>query len=688
VKTNIEMPSLLPYLEPTGAKLRLNFLLISEELSIQEKSPFPFLNISECDPFARLILGQFVTDAGSEIKRVIVLLQRDEYPLSKDALWPLSNHDIDECWQKAFSFYSDKKQESPPVILANQTRKDGGLTPLQSLFYCKAKQIFFHPPCPKCGLPLQQCYDDDLLTSLGLQRYSTSLMRYLFCPACFESLGKSDFYAYSLKGPNPPILKDRWDLITEFGQLTEAEKHSDQFPCSHCPSYNDCYGAAGLAVSRIVAFSFYPFFMLVFEDRLVNALDFLSLISGALFEDLEHQLVERQEFGRINCLKALKQNGPGETPFFFDKDERFFLEVLYLKLSFLGQLARIISSGMDTYRHPDLGLSIDKIWVKVSSQGSLLPFFWNFKLKLLGIGGNPVEAPSLPKFPPSHSLYFLGSAWFFSLLVNRKQGVSKVHEELGKAIEKITSNDDVPFQGFLSNGVNGVFSPENIFWDSEQKTLGKGWERFWVTSLGLGWSLLKASLKGDPKWSMDKFWQKLESLRREIKDTLFQEKFTVTQAETATENKAIHEIILKLIENWSVGVETKQDELEKTIIVSSTSAKRLNNNVDAPLDDKDIQETIILRPQDFEKGTSSSAQMEEEDIPETVVTAPSERPSTPLTSSRSLASVDTDVDKNVTNLKQKFEGSVHTEKRADEPDGDGLLDETIILRPDKPKGKE
>jgi hypothetical protein len=663
------MPSLLPYLEPTGAKFHLRLSLVSQEPSIQEKSPFPFFNISESDPFTRLVLAQFVTDADSEISRVFLLLQRDEYPLSEETLWPISNHDIDECWQGTFSSYLDKNRHSSGVILANQIRKDGNLSPFQSLFYCKARQIFFHPPCSKCGFPLQQCYDDHLLTSLGLQPYSTSLMRYLFCPACLESTGKSDFYAYSSKDSHPPRLKDRWGLITEFGRLAEeGGKSSNRIPCSHCPSYSECYGANGLAVSRIVPFSFYPFYMLIFPDGFVNAADFLFLISGILPENLEHRLGERREFGRIHCLKALRKNVPIKTPFFFEKDERYFLEVMYLKLSFLGELVQTVFSGWDTYKHPDPGLSIDNIWVKLSGQGSLLPFFWNFKLKLMGIRGSDIKAPFLPKFPPSYSLHFLGTAWFFSLLVNRNQGVSNVYEKLGQIIEKITSNDDVSFEGLITNEFKGAFSPDYIFWDPEGKTLEKGWERFWVRSLALGWSLLEASLTGDSKWSKDKFWQDLENLRKEVKDTLFQQQLTIAQADTASKNKAIHEILAKLTEKWSIDFETGEDELGKKAIASPTGGDKLDETVIDSQEDKDIQETVILRPGDFK---------EEEDIPETVIIKPSEKPSTPFGSSKRLTLKEMD---------EKLKGTPETKRHVNGADRNDFLAETIIQRPDK--GKE
>jgi len=177
-------------------------------------------------------------------------------------------------------------------------------------------------------------------------------------------------------------------------------------------------------------------------------------------------------------------------------------------------------------------------------------------------------------------------------------------------------------------------------------------------------------------------------LRKDIKDTLFQQGFTVAQADTASKNKAIHDILSKLIEKWSVGSEAKEGELEKTVVVSPTGGEMLDESVVVSQEDRDIQETVILRPGDFEKESSPPVQKEEEDIPETVVIAPSEKPSTPFSSSQRLPPKDLDVDKNLTNLEQKLEGTADIKKRIDESNEDGFLDETIIQRPDKAKDKE
>jgi len=616
---NIEMPSLLPYLELTDTKFQLNFSLISQDSSILEKSPFPFLVISESDPFARLIEARFVTDAGSEIKRAFLLLQKDEYHLTRDELRPFNNQDIDQCWQKAFLFYSRKNQDNSAIIIADQVGEDGGLTPLQSLFFCKSKRIFFHPPCPVCGLPLQQCYDDDILTGLGFQRYSASLKRYLFCPSCFGSRGKSDFYVFSLESSDHSALKDRWDLIKDFGRLTEVRNRLNRFPCIDCSSRQECYGSDGLVASRIVPLSFYPFYMLIFEAASVNALDFLSLISGASFDDLESRLSEKQQLGRMSCLKFLKRNSLSATPFFFDKNKRYFLEVLYLKLSFLGELVQTIFSGIDD---PGFGLSVDSLWINLTDQSGLLPFFWNFKLKLINIVGNAVKPPFLPKlFPYSSSPHFLGIIWFYTLLVNKKQDISEVYVTLGEKIEKIVPSDDDSLESFLKNSSDGAFSPENIFWIPDGKSVSQDWVRLWEKSIGLGWSLLKIGLRTglmeNSKWSKDKFQQELENLRKEVKDKLFSHELNFVQTEPEPENKAISDILAKIMEKWSIGLDAQKDELEKTVVASTVNREQFDNTNVVSQDEYGLEETVILSPADFRKEKSPSVQADENDMPAT-----------------------------------------------------------------------
>ena len=671
------MHSLRPYLEPNGAKFYLRFSRSHQDPSVQEESRPPFLVINESDPVARLIEAQLVTDAGSEIKRVFVLLQNDKYLLPKDELRPVNNKDIEQWWQTAFSFYSSKKQNSAVVVLADQVSEEGRLSPLQSLFFCKPKQIFFHPPCPRCGLSLQQCYDDELLVGNGLQPYSTSLKRYLFCRSCMDSGGKSDFYVFSLESSDPPVLKDRWDLIREWALLAEDKNHLPQFPCPGCAKRHECWATDALAVSRIAPFSFYPFFVLIFEAMSVNAVDFLSLVSGASFEDVEGDLIEKQEAGRISCLKALRGNGSVRTPFFFDSDERYFLEVLYLKLSFLGELVRTVLPRLDTHQYHGTGLPIDRVWVKLGDQGSLLPFLWNFRLNLINIAGNVAGTPLFPKLALSRARQFLGLVWFYALLVNKSQSVSEVYASLGEAIEQITSSEATTLDSLLNSGLNRALSPENIFWNPQGGIAVKNGRDLWEESMRLGWSLLEVSSGQDFQWSQDEFLQEIEGLRKEIKGTLFQQSPAAGRGEPPPENKAIHHVLTRIINKWREDFEAEKEDLEKTVILSTEAPKGLEETVVLSAQEAEeevTQETVILPHEDFGKDGSLPGRVEEDDIPETVVIAPPEKIETLPRSSEGLPPT-----------QEELEEAGDSKKGTGASASDDFLAETVILRPGKTK---
>jgi hypothetical protein len=652
--------SLLPYLDPVKNSSYLKTSLICEDPSILEKAASPFLIVTDSDPLARLIEARFLTDAGSELKRVFLLVQKDRYFLTRDELWPVNNQDVDDSWQRAFSFYAGGEQNSSFITLSRQIDGKGRLRPFSSLFFCKSRQLFFHPPCPRCGCGLQQCYDDDLLISSGLQPYSRSLKRYLFCSSCASS-GNFDFYVYELDSFDPSTCKDRWTLIKEFSLLLENKDQTSQIPCVECPDHRECYGPSHSVLSRIVPFSFYPFFMFIFEAMSLNALDFLSLLSGATFDELEAQLHAQQETGRMNCANVLQQGLQGTVPLLFDRGERHFLEVFYLKLSFLGELIQGIFAGGGLYKHPDLRLSMDRIWVKLANHGSLLPFFWNFKIKLLDIGRNLHETQSFPKLSETSGLHFLGRVWFYTLLVNKKQGISMAYQSLGEVLDQSFPGEESSFETFLKNGCHPVFLPENIFWNPEGKVVGKKWHPVWEKALTLGWSLVVDGLNKDTQWSGETFLQQLEGLRTEVKESLFREGPVEADRAVPGEVETIHGILMKILKKWQMGVEPVKEELA---------------------------ETVMLSPGDLEKKISPPLQPKggDEDIPETVIVS---SPITTQDSSRSplrfrLKDSEVQGEESSMGEGEKLEDT----KKGIQPCGEDYLAETVILRPEDLQDKE
>lgn len=648
IKDIAHTASLHTYLEPDNNNFYIKLSPSVRNNAVSEQSVFPFLIINESDPIACLIEAQVVSDAGSEVKRVFLLVQRDKYLVKEDELRPLNNRDVNDSWQKAFSFYAKQRQDGSFILLSDQIDKKGGLSALASLFYCKTKKVFFLPPCPKCGIPLQQCEDDTLLKSSGLQPFSSSLNRYLYCPAC-SSPDSLNFYVNESEQSDPPAIKDRWTLIKEFGLLREVNKDTTAFPCNDCQLHQECYGPDNSVITRIVPFSFYPFYMFIFEAMSLNALDFISLLSGATFEEVEALLENKREFGRINCLKAVKQNCMAGTPFLFNHDERYFPEVLYLKLSFLGEVFQNLQSGNSLFMHRDLRLSADQIWIKLMGQGGLLPFYWNFNVGFMDINRHHA-VPLLFQKPAADSLFFLGLFWSYTLLVNRQQKMPDISSALGKMISSEGSGS------FEKLGNESVFLPANIFWEPAGKNINNEWRPVWEKSVSMGWSLLKAGYQNDAVWNEKEFQQELENLRREVREKLFQKEISYSipvmpvedKIATRAEDEGIHETLMGILNRWQPPVQVKQvveedkeEEFRETVIISP---QRLDKGVikEAPVEtetitlmgaggagkEEELQETVILSSKDLEQKPPPpqlKVKPDEDFLAETVILKPGEK---------------------------------------------------------------
>ncbi|MBM4330004.1 MAG: hypothetical protein FJ117_02070 [Deltaproteobacteria bacterium] len=695
-------PSLWTYLNPDQGNFKLKISLTTKDVATVEKTSFPFLLLTDSDPLAHLLEGKFITDAGSEIKKVFLLLQRDQYSLTRDDLWPLNNKDINYSWQKAFSFHAAQKANGSFIILGQVDQKEG-LQPFQSLFFCKVRELYFHPLCPQCGLELHECQDDALLLRSGLQAYSASLKRYLFCPSCFSG-GKTDFYASALDNFDPPTLKDRFTLIKEFGRLVERGKPANLFPCLDCANHPDCYGPNFLALLRIVPFSFYPFFMFIFEAMSLSAKDFLPILSGATFEEIQTKLEAGRELGRENCLRSLQQDSLTRPVYLFDRTERYFLEVFYLKLSFLHEVLRSLLSEGGFYENPHLRFSLERIWVKLAAEGNLLPSFWNFKIQLMDIHRNCKETQPFPKIPQADGLYFLGQLWFYTLLVNKKQNISEIYPALGKAIDRAFSGDLASF----GEG-SPAFYPENIFWNPQRQAVRKIYLPLWEKALGLGCSLIKFSLKQDGQWSPEIFFQQLEALREEAKENLFRERPGKEEKEFLPEKQAIHKILEKLLRKWQMEVEPAREELMETIILGPEKYKK-----DAPAPSirewpikEEAPETVMISPGGIPKMAPAAPcqeRKEPEDISETVIISPSQAKGqeepletiivSPAKAPAGVGRVSTAFppeDASVLGGKVPaldVEKAVSYKKQSEEPKEEDFLSETVILSPKEVREKK
>jgi hypothetical protein len=530
-----------------------------------------------------------------------------------------------------------------------------------------------------------------------------SLKRYLYCPKCAQDSNPNDFYVFSLDAFDPPNLKDHLGLIKEWEHLIVNPITLDHFPCIDCAEKTRCYGNDNLAVSRIVPFSFYPFYLMILEASTLNAHDFLSLISGATLNEVKDSLSSKRALGRVKCLEAAQQKLSVQSPFLFDlNNERNFLEVLYLKLSFLGELARMIFSDRGSLFHPGLSYSLERIWVKLADQARLLPLFWNFSLDVIDIGVNPAKPPHLSEYPPAHGLHFLGNAWFYALLVNHRQPVEQVWTELEKFIVESASTKAGLSESIKKNEHNPVFAAENIFWSPEDRHVNDDWQRVWGKSLDLGGGLFVAGINRETSWSENEFWQNFKALREEIKTELFGRGSLIPKEVSHSDNLAISALLNEILVRWRSKMKAPNDrkeaeEVEETLDPSATTPEGHpgSDKADKALQDAEvIQETVILGSDDFKSrrppSEPFSAGAAENNLPETVLLSPGKK-----TTGHSDVSLQKDLTENFLKKKEvsspaQDQGQVKEttkEKKKDALKDEDFLTETVILRTDKTKDK-
>lgn len=551
--------SLLPYLKEETGQFHFRIMPAAGDGSELVRTAYPFLTLSDSNPFGRLLAAQLLSDTASNVGNVFFLTQKDRYSAPKDSLRPINNGDVDRIWQDTFAFFSHQQRNSTLIVLKNQLNDDGHLIPFEPVFYCRFVQKYFHPPCAVCGNPLHQCKDDSILDKAGLNRYSTSLDRYLFCTSCLVDTGDSQFNVYKYGSADPLNVKDFSGMIRDYGRLIQERSDLETFPCARCTFNRECYSLDNLVVDRLVPFSFYSFYMLIFEAMSINASDFLALAGGSSFAALEQQLVKKKEPGRLGCLRAINRHDAAGLPFIFEGDDRNFLEVFYLKLSLLIELAAIVLSESAEFGPDTIGPLLDAVWIRLDADGRRLPYTWNFKVELIDLVRRPAEDSAQPPALPMRNRHFLGLVWFFTLLVNGRQDISVVYPVIKGVIKRADRVRDWLLREPGVDQLDQVLTPVNLFWNPADRLVREDWWPLWKRALGMGFSLLVNLPYPDQGWSRDEWLEGLETLRAEVKDRMFAaeaaSEASVQSAETEaagrSEVEAISRILERIREKWA-----------------------------------------------------------------------------------------------------------------------------------------
>lgn len=588
--------SLLPFI---GSE-RDGFLL---EISMSDESPdeihgysTPFQVADNGQHFSLIMKAGLKTKHSSHFLPLFLLVQRDHYPILPDGLHPITNADIDKIWFDTIrSFGADKSAFFAPDH-----------TWFRPLFFCKKKTKFFHPPCPECGGLLDLCTDDRLLKSAALFSYHASLKRYLYCPNCHASGGKIIFYQYSRSSEDRVFAKDRFDLIRNFNRLRSTV--SGDFPCTLCPDHAGCYITGEKAASCISFFSFYPFHMLVFDAAAIKAVDFIPLLSGACFEDIP--ALSHSVSGAAFKKHLVSQGGPG---FFFENENRFFLEVLYLKLSFIEKFANILKQKAHNNISAVVKLSAHSIWLTPQSQGSMLPFFWEFNLSIIDLLTNHPENSQEPFLAGDKNLNFIACLWFYTFVVNQNQKSNAVYgavRQLAASTSLEDSFSDYPrlVQEFP------CLALENIFWHPRAVSAPEEWHRFWLKTLFTGAVFLQDQHSWNLKTGIDALLQQIFDLKTLVKTQLFDTReidvpLTVPESRAKKHEapprprmykQAVRSFLLQLKDKWeaqeTAGGEMLEEDVLETIVLSS-SVKTIPGSDAGPEDGFDtLEKTVVMTP--------------------------------------------------------------------------------------------
>ena len=723
------LPSLLDIMAPSEAPIRLNMAPGIEDRLADFEQRTPFFLVSDSDPLVQLYRARFETGAGSLIRPVFLLKQKDRYRQAASPLGRLTNGEVEVFWQNAAEQLSRSSPDLRPILLSGQADAYGKLLPFRSLFFCRNRGIYFHPPCPHCGQELTLCRDDAWLTSQRLQPYSTSLSRYLHCPGCREAGESPRFFAYEAESFDPPAVEDRYGLVQEWARAAGRDITKTGLPCPDCAQAGACLRTSEQLQAELIPFAFYPFHLLVFETMTFHAPDFLCLASGGSMEELEERLTRRGEPGKVNHLKvelagwSMAQG----SPFFFRGSQRFFLEVLYLKLAFLAEVARIAIFERGGPGLVDLVGSLDRVWVGLPPQSGSLPRFWNFRVRFLDIFRGAPGVPPQLKLPPTYALHLMGVLWLTGLLSNKSQDTPAIQQAIDAFYtDQVEARDDGARGIGSSHESSPVFDPGNIFWNPETLDLPESWSVLWRESLDLGWSLMRASYRMGADWSPEQFQRQLAVLLEKVKEQLFSSAPATEQVQES-DDAILADILAGILKRWETEEESPQippsgrpaqpeggassiSELEtlpldltqgvpedwgpETVILSPSTAEALQGGqwgtpeaqsaegfetiTSTPREDIRIEETIVLKPRDGESE-------EEAVLPETVILAPGSRsPTQPPSPPQPRMDAGSPAEPREPAEAAEPESDVEEKTKTE---GEDLLMETVILSPRKDKGK-
>ncbi|MFO7713034.1 hypothetical protein, partial [Desulfosarcina sp.] len=431
------------------------------------------------------------------------------------------------------------------------------------------------------------------LVKRGVPSYSESLERFLYCGSCATLSETSPFYCLEKAAGMPDFVHDAADLVSQWKQLLAVVPEKNDLPCGGCPDTDACYGPEALVSQRIVPFSFFPFYMLMFPAPSCRAAEFLSLVAG--------------DTASAPWPAHIGAPPSGTNRFLFQDPDRQFFEILYLKLTFLEQVYRQLMPADDPAAVQEFDLSLEGIGIDLNPPGAGLPAYWNFNVRILNAVGAFQVSPFAPIMPEAPRLHFLGAVWFRTLLVNSRQKADAVYAEVGRLLGQLDIEKGAETLEIETSDPVGVFASNQIFWSPDQRSLAENWQVFWKKGLRLGLHLVHAGLKTGVAWRGSQFLAALEELRADVKSSMFAEPVVAAVGkDKSTQSDKIAGVLRGILKKWRAQ--------------AASAGSQPMSDV-SPLD-SDMEETVLFSsalpqpPQATEKMLPTAVDLEAADVPD------------------------------------------------------------------------
>lgn len=592
-------PTLLSCLDPRRPGLRL-CLYDVEGRPGEVHTAVP----GESGGYTALVHATVGADGEHALSDFFCLVQPQRYYTRRSELQPVTNADIDDLWQAAFTRLREQPDGWRLPALPEQVDDQGRLRSCRPLLYCCFTNRYAHVLCPRCGSGLGLCRDDQLLAASGLAAYAESLERYLFCPACHQNGEEALFYTLQASPAGAGRLRGCDHLVASFDRLLKRPDLAEDLPCIGCDAAGDCYGAGALVRQRLQPLFFYPFFMLMQPAPTINLLDFLALLSGDAFEAVAGKASQRQKTGSVERLAQHRDLLSSANRFLFAGDHRLFGEVLYLKLTLLDELVGLSLRTPELLAGPAAEMSLARFWVHLPIRTTRLPLFWNFSLRLIDVVGQPLKAGQGGGLPLERIRHFLGTAWFYALLVNDRQPMVVVENALNRLVSDPAAAARLAEGGL--GGIDQVFAAHHLLRTKDMLPVDSSWEGLWRRAVILGLELLQCARA--PEWTADDFHRRLDGLRRDIHARLFDPAASQSAAmpeETAQnhsgtsggDDQHIARILQSILEQWPSapsGPPLAPEPAGDAAASPPASPAEKPKAQALPNEDGDFEETVIL----------------------------------------------------------------------------------------------